>query len=147
MDIRQCKMCKRPLPGVAIESLCPSCLKSLDADTSTVKNYLYDNPQPTTLAALAEATGVKPSVIRYMLKENRIEMGPPVGGDTNAIPLLKCEVCKRPIRHGKLCDKCKRTLAKTVESVLPQEQKKSDAAIGKNVLKMHINTKNNKKDG
>ena len=133
MNIAQCIICKKPFQMLS-KKVCPSCLEEMDAQFIKVRDYLDENPN-AGVDKVVEETEVPRSIIMYLIKEGRIIMG---GGKAGGN--LTCEVCKKPIDEGKICNKCKANLAsmidKTAGSGKPEPRKeepnlKGSAKIGK----------------
>lgn len=132
MNIVQCKMCRKPFDGYG-GRICPDCLKKIDKDFVTVRDYIYENKR-ANMDEVSEETGVEKAVIMYLLKEGRLTL---IGDDAG---VLLCEVCKRPINSGRMCEKCKNTVASTMQkSVGPdkQEAPKKNTADAKISQGMH----------
>ena len=124
MNIIQCSLCKKPFQSIG-GKVCVNCLEKLDEDFRVVRDYIYENKR-ADVDTVAEETGVPKKHIQYLLKEGRLIIEDLSGGS-----LLYCEVCKKPISTGNMCDDCKTQLARTMDknitanksnSVLPQKR-------------------------
>jgi len=133
MNIAQCIICKKPFQMVS-SKVCPNCLQEMDEHFIKVRDFLDDNPH-ADVDKVSKETEVPKVIIMYLIKEGRLILGGGKGGGT-----MICEVCKKPIPEGKICDKCKANLAsmidKTAGSSTPESRKeepniKGSAKIGK----------------
>ena len=140
MNIIQCKMCRKPFHSVG-GRICSECLTKIDGDFVTVRDYLYENNR-ADIDTVSEKTGVDKAVILYLLKEGRLTIEN-AEGESGA---LLCEVCKKPISTGRMCDDCKGAVASTMQKTLasdkPPEPPKKDLQASKYTAKMHTNPRN-----
>ena len=135
MNIIQCKMCKKPFHSIGGLN-CPECLRKIDLDFITVRDFIYDN-QGADIDTVSEETGVEKAVITHLLKEGRLTLASAGTGGT----YLMCRVCRKPIFSGSMCEVCKNKIAATMQKNMdsnnpkPKESKKYDPATSK--YKMH----------
>ncbi len=96
---RYCKRCGSPLQYDALgEYQCRNCgRKELD-DYGKVRAYLDENGS-SPARIIEDETGVPGIIIRELLEHGKIE----VSGDES---FLKCQICGRPIRSGRICTSC-----------------------------------------
>jgi len=134
MNIVQCKMCKKPFQTLGNKT-CPDCLHKIDQDFFTVRDYIYDNPN-SRIDKVSEETGVDKATILHLLKEGRLTLDNP-----DAEGLLSCEVCKKPINTGRMCDECKgsvaSTMSKSIQGKKSPEPESKDITSSKYNAKMH----------
>ena len=135
MNIIQCKICKKPFHSVG-SKICSDCLQRIDKDFFIVRDYIYDN-QGADIDTVSEATGVEKFIILHLLKEGRLELATPGGAGGT---MLNCEVCKKPIITGRMCEGCKSKVSETIQKSVeggkpPAQNKKQDASKPTN--KMH----------
>jgi len=134
MNIVQCKMCKKPFHSLG-GKMCPDCLKQIDLDFITVRDYIYENHN-TRIEKVSEETGVEKSVIMYLLKEGRLTLDNP-----DSEGMLLCELCKKPVATGRMCAECKEEIAsamdKNVKGSNPPQPEKKIPQAGKRTAKMH----------
>ena len=135
MNITQCKMCKKPFHTIG-SRICPECLNQIDMDYLKVRDFVYDNPGADIDTTAAE-TKVDKAVILHLLKEGRLTLSNV--GDVSG-SMLMCEVCRKPIVSGRMCEMCKSkvaaTMNKSVESHKPPPPPKKDANA-KSTMTMH----------
>ena len=118
MNIKQCAFCTKPFQTLG-RKICPECSEKADKDFFTVRDYLYENKR-AGIDEVVEETGVSMQIIKHLIKEGRFDL------IDAANVLLDCEVCKKPIRTGRMCKPCKDTVSsKMQESLGPQESKQS----------------------
>jgi len=125
MNIIQCSFCKKPFHSIG-SKVCTDCLKKMDEDFIKVRDYIYEHKN-TDMDVVSEETGVSKQVILHLLKEGRLILDDKHGGGG----MLLCEICKKPINTGRMCDKCKGSLASTMEKSIsaskPQQPQRSSA--------------------
>jgi len=127
MNIIQCYFCKKPFQSYG-GRICGNCLERIDTDFVTVRDYIYENKN-AHLDTVSEETGVPKQIIMYLLKEGRLVVDDPDGGNGG---MLLCEVCKKPINTGRMCNDCKdsvaNTMQKNIETRKIPEHRKNPAA-------------------
>jgi len=125
VNIIQCSICKKPFQSFG-GRICGNCLEKIDKDFITVRDYIYENKH-ADIDTVAEETGVQRQIIIHLLKEGRLIIEDPEGGGS----VLFCEVCKKPINTGRMCNACKEkvsmTMQKNVVSPKSGDQQKRDA--------------------
>ena len=96
--LRNCPTCGRLLtspPGVS----CPDCEQEEDRAYEVIEAHLADGGTPT-LAAVVQATGVAPALIRRLVRRGRICL-------SDAGAARACVVCGEPLLgDGQLCPRC-----------------------------------------
>ena len=116
--------------------ICNKCLEQIDMDFVKVRDYIYEHKH-SDIDIVSEETGVKKSVIIYLLKEGRLIIEDIEG---NGGGMLFCEMCKKPINTGRLCKTCKDkvtiTMKKNIESHKPAESKRNDPGNFKGSAKL-----------
>jgi len=127
MNVMQCNLCKRPFQSLGRRT-CPECLEQMDKDFFVVRDYIYEHKQ-TNMDKVAEGTGVSKQVILHLLKEGRLELDDGSGGGG----VLKCDMCKRTINSGRLCNNCKDKVSNTMQkSIETRSAMKKEAASNTN---------------
>ena len=137
MNIIQCKMCRKPF-NMVNGKICPDCLQKIDRDFMTVRDYIYEHKH-ADIDTVSKETEVDKAIILHLLKEGRLTL---TGSDADEYVLL-CEVCKKPIASGRMCDDCMKNIASTMSKSIgdnkkpENEDKKKDLKNHKNVKGMH----------
>lgn len=108
MDVRQCRQCRK-LFQYRGNPMCPNCLEELDKLFNKVRNYIYDNPSSGMDEICAE-TGADDATISMWLREGRLILS------MDNAALLKCEGCGEPIRSGRFCEICAKSMKDRLES-------------------------------
>jgi len=85
------------------KKICGDCLLKLDEDFIEIREYLWEH-ENAGIDEVAEETGVSRKSIMYLLKEERLTVGDESEPGSG---ILKCELCKKPIRTGRMCASCK----------------------------------------
>ena len=134
MNIIQCKICNKPFQSIG-NNTCPECIKKIDADFITVRDYIYDH-RNTRIDKVSEETGVEKAVILHLLKEGRLTLDNP-----DSEGMLLCELCKKPITTGRMCVECKDRIASTMNKSIaankPAQPEKKELKASKHTAKMH----------
>ena len=134
MNIIQCKICHKPFHSIG-GNTCPDCMAKIDREYSTVRDYIYDNPN-AKIDDVSKETGVEKAVILHLLKDGRLKLSSPdIGG------ALVCYICKKPISSGRMCEECKAkvalTMNKNIEANKPPQPEQKDLKASKHTAKMH----------
>ena len=139
MKIVTCKFCRRLFESYN-QKVCPECMQKIDKDFIKVKDYLYDHKKADVDAA-SKDTEVDKAVILYLLKEGRLTLA---GAEGDAY-VLTCEVCKKPIASGRMCQACMDKLSRTMDKSIGYDRKKEAKEKDdkkpmdvKSGIKMHI---------
>ena len=113
---RRCSKCGTMMKYLALgEFRCPACGNEEMDDYGKIRKYL-DAHGTASAAEIETATGVRRSVINDYLKKGRLEIT-----DGSSV-FLKCEICGRDIRFGRVCQNCgKNLVTKQNDKVLPEE--------------------------
>ena len=110
-NIIQCSICRKPFQSLG-RKVCPNCLGKMDDYFIQVRDYLDDNPN-ASIEKVSEETEISQRVIMYLIKEGRVIMK----GEGKAFDdTLTCEICKIPIFEGRICETCKKNLAKAIDN-------------------------------
>lgn len=112
MNITQCMYCRKPFAALG-GRICPACLDQIDRDFITVRDYI-DEHRTANIKDIAEETEVSEKHIIHLIKEGRLILDNP--GDGAGI--IVCESCKKPIKTGKLCEDCMKSLASTMDKAV-----------------------------
>lgn len=115
MNIKNCRVCGRIFNYIAGAVICPACRESQEAKFQEVKEYVREH-KGAGIAEVAEACDVEPAQIRQWLREERLEV------TEDSAVFLNCEFCGAPIRCGRFCEKCKGSMKKELQSVIPQQR-------------------------
>ena len=127
MNIIQCTICKKPFQPLS-GKVCNDCLRKLDEDFVTVRDYIYENKH-ASVDKVSEETGVSKQAILHLLKDGRLQI------EDAAIGMLRCEVCKKPINTGRMCENCKKSLATKMDKSIgaggktPEQKKRDDQPL------------------
>lgn len=126
-DIIQCKLCSKPFQSVG-GSICYHCLGEIDDAFIKIRDFLYDNPEKSTIDEIAEATDTPRKIVIHLIQEGRLSAS---DSDYNG-PV--CPYCRRPVSNGAMCDKCRRELSDTLLKSIP----KREPNMNYEKSKMHI---------
>lgn len=105
------------------EYKCEDCRYIAYDDYGKVRNYV-EKHGGATAAQVSQATGVKQKTIRTMLKESRLE----IADGSNSF--MKCEMCGKNIRSGRVCHACEVAYNRSVEEKARLKHEKMIAGFG-----------------
>ena len=140
MAIIQCKMCRKPF-NMLSGKICPDCLQRIDREFMTVRDYIYEHKH-ADIDTVSKETEVEKATILHLLKEGRLTLS---GADADDYVLV-CEVCKKPIASGRMCDDCMKQLSSTMNKSIgldkkpEKEEKKKPASTKLGSKGMHTRT-------
>jgi len=116
-----CKFCRKEFDSFGLKKVCPDCDTNMDDWYRAIRAFIKEFPD-TTVSELCDTLSVPPALIKYYLKEERIEIK---NNEVNYF--LKCEKCNKPITSGRLCPACQITVTREeMETVLihnPENEK------------------------
>lgn len=98
MEMRNCSRCRQPYIYNG-NPFCSECREGEHEDFQQVKDFLGENPG-AGVEEIHEETGVDRDLILYFLREGRLEVAAESGLGS------KCQVCKKPIPEGRICQAC-----------------------------------------
>lgn len=110
MDVRNCRKCGRIFNYVSGPFTCPKCREDLENKFQEVKNFIRENHN-VGIQEVAESCDVDTSQIYQWLREERLELG-----EGSSIS-MGCETCGAPIRSGRFCENCKKSVSEGFKSV------------------------------
>lgn len=108
MDIKTCRNCGRIFQSRGAY-ICPDCMHEIDAKFVKVRNYMYENPK-ASIEEICEENDVTAEMVMSWLREGRLIVA------DNAVPLINCSSCGKPIVSGRLCVECTSGLNTRVSS-------------------------------
>ena len=109
MVVQQCDYCRRPFQSYGSKT-CIDCLTLMEESMRKIRDYLYEFPGAGVEVTSSE-TRVPIKMITYLLKDGRLLLVDNHVG----ISILSCEVCKKPISTGRLCNPCRENLVRTMD--------------------------------
>lgn len=118
MELKTCATCHKlfKYPGYGY-LLCPECKRTDEARFQLVKKFLDQYPGAEGKEVFL-ATGVSVKTLIKWVRDGRLV-------SSNAINLgAVCDVCKKPIATGTLCEECKVDVVKKFRQVEEKELKK-----------------------
>lgn len=110
MEINKCAKCGKLLNSE--EDLCSRCLSRDLQDLESVRRFILDNPQVTTLDEISSQTSVAKNDILRFIDKGRFD-------DINHLgKFFKCSYCGKPIKRGRYCEDCLSKFQKIKEQLL-----------------------------
>jgi len=110
-------MCRKPFQSLG-GRICPACHERIDRDFITVRDYLDSNKgKRANLDKVSEDTEVPKQILVHLLKEGRLTIDDPTDSG-----ILLCEVCRKPINTGRMCNDCKAKTALRMQTNLDSKK-------------------------
>lgn len=133
LDIISCKFCNKPFQSFG-GKICNNCLEQIERDFKTIREYIYDNPDKSSIDEICKETEVDRAIVLHLLREKRLTIQNLADG------ALTCDVCHKPIRSGTMCDSCKKALANKLVDTLPKRPAEEDKKplLSTKDSKMHV---------
>lgn len=100
LNIANCPRCGK-IFARGFRDVCANCNKDIEREYEQCVDYLREN-RGATVNEVSEATGVSVRQITKFIREGRISLI-----DTPNLD-YPCEACGQPIRHGNICDDCRK---------------------------------------
>ena len=116
MEVVNCRSCGRLFNYISGYQICPDCKKRIEEKFEVVKQYLRDHPD-ATMKDVVEDNDVTRRQVEIWIREERISFSSEVGSE------IGCERCKKPIRSGKYCSRCRDIMTNTLNGFYREEQK------------------------
>ena len=116
MQLKNCRWCGKVFAH-PVDVVCPDCRQQEEEEFETVYQYLKKR-RNATIDEVHEETGVDKRRIVKFIRQGRLmsDSGKPFDIFVN------CESCGDPIREGRYCNRCTKTLQEEVEGLDPQEE-------------------------
>ena len=131
-EIAQCKICKKPFQSFGGHT-CHNCLVNADAALIKIRDFLYDNPQNSSIGDICEGTDVSRNIVLYLLHEKRLT----VSESSDSAPT--CIYCHRPIRNGSMCNECRALISNKLQEAPNPTKKKSSNDLRRSQLLIDLN--------
>ncbi|MCL2078473.1 MAG: MerR family transcriptional regulator [Oscillospiraceae bacterium] len=122
MNIVQCQFCRKPFAGLGGRT-CPECQEQMDKDFITVREYIYENKH-ANIDVISEETEVPKRHIIHLLKEGRLILN---SVDDSGGGVIFCEVCKKPIKTGRMCKECMVNVSSVIDRNIPDRRPQQSA--------------------
>ncbi|NCB29333.1 MAG: flagellar protein [Clostridia bacterium] len=98
MGLQECEFCGLPFHSVG-SNLCGKCAQRIDEDFLKARKYIYKHGDRADFASVVENTGVDEKVLRYLIRQGRVQIADEVGG-------AQCRICGKRVTNGALCVDC-----------------------------------------
>ena len=146
MVIIKCRLCKKPFQSAGPQ-FCTDCLRQIEQDFFTVRDYIYDHKK-SDADTVSKETGVSRIVIDHLVKEGRLYYEETADGGPGPTG-YKCKICGKPCDSDKICRDCKAKIGASMQSQLGKKEVKGTtnqktAAKGK-AIGMHTGSLGKKK--
>lgn len=121
MNVINCRKCGKLFNYIAGPNICPVCKEAIEKKFQEVKKYIQTHPR-CSMAAVCEECDVDAGQIQTWIRQERLQFA-----DDSPIKVA-CEGCGAMIGSGKLCEKCKSSMTKNLNSMLEKPEDKSKSA-------------------
>ena len=98
MEAKNCPRCGRIFVQIR-DPICAQCVKEEEDIFEAVREYVKENPNKQ-IKEIAEACNVSVKRILTYLKDGRLDASEGLAGES------LCSKCGKPIRTGRMCEKC-----------------------------------------
>ena len=123
MNVRNCKKCGKMFNYAVGPIICPQCREAQEAKFQEVKKYIQEHPR-CGIPQVSEECDVEVGQIQQWLREERLEFG------SESMVVLQCENCGAQIYTGRFCEKCKNSMANSLNAAFkpaaPKAEPKKD---------------------
>jgi flagellar operon protein (TIGR03826 family) len=126
MNLENCPNCGRLFAKNPFRDICESCYREEEKAFEKVYHFLRKREnRMATMAQIADATGVKESLLMKFIKSGRLQLAqfPNLG--------YPCDRCGTLIREGRLCVNCSKDLNKQFEMLQKEEEMKKQRHVEK----------------
>ncbi len=124
MDVRTCKSCGRLFNYLSGDPLCSACREESEKKFMEVKEYIRENKN-ASIHQVSEDCDVTVKQIERWVRQERLEFSKGSG------VMFACSSCGAPIQSGTMCEKCKNSMANTLNSMLDANKPKAEAPVKK----------------
>ena len=114
MEVMNCKHCKKLFNYISGPKICPACKEELEKKFVEVKEFIRDNPHKG-ISQVSEEMDVSVQQKQWVRQERLI-----FSEDSKV--MIECEQCGAPIRTGRFCDNCKRSMANNLSKLYPNKE-------------------------
>lgn len=108
-----CRVCSAIMTSLGRDT-CPQCFRAEEELFQKMKKYLRENGN-ATIAQIADAIECTTEQVIYFINSGRLEKL----GTTISRP---CQMCQKPIEHGRICQECNRSIKDQVGNLAPKEK-------------------------
>lgn len=129
MPLANCRECGRLYQQLR-DKLCPECKKTREEEVDKVKKYLRKNPG-ASIPEASEETKIEEERILDFIRDGDIELI-----EAPSELSFMCEVCGKPIPHGRKCSSCQdkfvnqfKKVVQKYEPTPPQTPRKNDRSV------------------
>ena len=119
MEPRNCPRCGKIFVKIN-DPICAPCVKEEEAIFDKVCEYIRENPDKT-IKEICDACDVTTKRVLTYLKEGRLEASKGLQGESI------CSRCGRPIKSGRMCEKCVLEVNAQVSDMKEQSLAKNSA--------------------
>jgi len=104
------------------DPICDACMKKEEEIFEKVREYVKENPNQT-IAEICEACEVTTKRILSYLRDGRLEASTGLQGES------VCSKCGKPIRTGRMCEKCILDVNFQVDAMKEQSEIKNKGRV------------------
>jgi len=131
LNATNCPRCGRFFTQIR-SPICPACEKADEEVFQKLKVYIDENPA-CTMAELSQSTSISVGRITQFIREGRLEISKGMMND------ITCEMCGKPVRTGRYCDKCAVEMLRRVNTMFGRVAPNTESYTGPH--RMHTDRK------
>ena len=117
MEAKNCPRCGKIFVKIR-DPICDACVKEEEEIFENVRAYVRENPNQT-IQEICEACDVTPKRILAYLRDGRLEASKGLQSEST------CSKCGKPIKAGRMCEKCVLEVNFQVDDMKAQAQTKN----------------------
>lgn len=110
MEVMNCRSCKRLFNYISGPMICSACREKLEKKFIEVKQYIRENPD-RNISEISQEMDVSIQQLKTWVRQERLSFT----ADSNVT--IECEQCGAPIKTGRYCEKCKKSMVNTLEGL------------------------------
>ncbi|MCL2187138.1 MAG: flagellar protein [Defluviitaleaceae bacterium] len=110
--------------------ICKDCVKAEAEKFEEVRLFVKENPL-SSAQEVSETCGVSVKRLLHYVREGKLEIATGLEG------MINCSKCGRPIKNGRMCDRCAKGTASALEGIMAVN--KAQAEAKKNTTGMFTN--------
>ena len=130
-DVTNCRRCGRLFNYISGQKVCPNCREEIEKKFEEVKAFINEH-RTATMNEICEACDVDSGQIQTWVRQERLQFA------SDSPIKVSCEKCGALIQSGRFCDKCRNSMANSLNSMMHKpvpELKKEPPKDNKNRMR------------
>jgi predicted amidophosphoribosyltransferase len=135
MNASNCPRCGRMFTKISSANVCEDCRKAESEKFEEVRAYVKENPH-SSAQEVSEKCDVSVKRILQYVRDGKLEVSQGMEG------IVTCSKCGRPIKSGRMCERCAKSAANAVSSMLSSAAQVTRESSGKEKQRMFTSDSN-----